>query len=163
MDIKSRIADLASPAAHEAGLVVDSVAVSPAGKRSKVTVILDLPQDQIGSADLDAIALASRGIGSALDEADIFPGAYVLEVSTPGTDRPLTELKHFMRARTRLVTIETSAGATTGRLVEVDGGDVVLETDAGPARIALTDIIRGRVEVELKRLPADDAAAGEED
>ncbi len=163
MDQKSRIADLATPAALEAGLVVDSVAVSPAGKRSKVTVILDLPEDAIGSADLDAIAVASRAIGAALDDADVFPGAYVLEVSTPGTDRPLKERRHFMRARTRLVTLDTVNGPASGRVTDVDGDVLVLDTPAGASRIPLADITVGRIEVELKRIATEDAEDGVED
>src|SRR5688572_6557441 len=105
MNATSRIAALAGPVAQSAGLVVDSVEVTSAGSRTTVSITLDLPDDAIGSASLDAIAAASRGIGAALDEANEPAGAYTLEVGTPGIDRPLTERRHFLRARTRTVAL----------------------------------------------------------
>ncbi|WP_084100250.1 ribosome maturation factor RimP [Demequina sp. NBRC 110051] len=152
MDISDRIADLAGPAAETAGLVLDTVTVSPAGKRSRVTVTVDLPETEVGSADLDRVAEASRAIGAALDEADVPSTPYVLEVSTPGTDRPLTERRHFLRARTRLVELVLADGSLTGRLTDVDGDTLVLDVDGERREVALGDVTRGQIVVELKRL-----------
>lgn len=153
MKLDERIADLAGPAAEAAGLIVDSVTVSAAGKNTKVLVTVDLPEDAVGSADLDTVAKASRAIGDALDEANVPPGAYTLEVSTPGTDRPLTLRRHFMRARTRLVELEMAAGsATTGRIVDVTDDALVLDIDGASQTVALGDVKFGRVQVEMKRL-----------
>ena len=153
MKLDERIADLAGPAAEAAGLIVDSVTVSAAGKNTKVLVTVDLPEDAVGSADLDTVAKASRAIGDALDEANVPPGAYTLEVSTPGTDRPLTLRRHFMRARTRLVELEMAAGsATTGRIVDVTDDALVLDIDGASQTVALGDVKLGRVQVEMKRL-----------
>lgn len=154
MDISSQIADLAAPGAAAAGLVVDGVEVTAAGKRSRVTVTLDLPETEVGSASLDAIAEASRAIGAALDEANVPSTPYVLEVSTPGTDRPLTERRHFLRARTRLVNLTLTDGTTaSGRLTDVDGDDLVLD---GETRVALAGVAAGAIEVELKRFEAEE-------
>lgn len=153
MKLDERIADLAGPAAEAAGLIVDSVTVSAAGKNTKVLVTVDLPEDAVGSADLDTVARASRAIGDALDEANVPPGAYTLEVSTPGTDRPLTLRRHFMRARTRLVELEMASGsATTGRIVDVTDDALVLDIDGASQTVALGDVKLGRVQVEMKRL-----------
>lgn len=153
MKLDERIADLAGPAAEAAGLIVDSVTVSAAGKNTKVLVTVDLPEDAVGSADLDTVAKASRAIGDALDEANVPPGAYTLEVSTPGTDRPLTLRRHFMRARTRLVELEMAAGSVqTGRIVDVTGDALVLDIDGQSQTVALADVKLGRVQVEMKRL-----------
>lgn len=153
MDISRQIADLATPGAEAAGLVVDGVTVSPAGKRTRVLITLDLPETEVGSASLDSIATASRAIGAALDEANVPKNEYTLEVSTPGIGRPLTERGHFMRARTRLVTLDLAEGATaTGRIVDVEDGAVVLESDGERIAYALSDIADGRIEVEMKKL-----------
>lgn len=153
MDMSRQIADLATPGADAAGLVVDGVTVSPAGKRTRVLITLDLPETEVGSASLDAIAVASRAIGAALDEANVPKSEYTLEVSTPGIDRPLTERRHFMRARTRLVTLDLAEGATaTGRIVDVEDGAVVLEIDSELVAYALSDIADGRIEIEMKKL-----------
>lgn len=153
MDLSTRIAELAATAAATAGLELDGVTVSPAGKRTRVVVTVDLPETDVGSANLDAVADASRAIGAALDEANVPSTPYTLEVSTPGTDRPLTERRHFMRARTRKVTLHLSAGAElTGTLNDVDGDTLVLTVNGADERVALADVTRGQVVVELKRL-----------
>ena len=157
MDLTTRIAELAAPGAAAAGLEVDSVAISPAGKRTRVAIALDLPETETGSADLDAIAAASRAIGAALDEANVPSTPYVLEVGTPGTDRPLTERRHFLRARTRLVALVLVDGTTTtARLTDVDGDTLVLDAPHGEERIALENVAEARVEVELKRIEKED-------
>ncbi|MDE0573393.1 ribosome maturation factor RimP [Demequina sp. B12] len=152
MELDSRIADLAGPAAEQAGLVLDSVKVSPAGKRTKVLVTVDLPETETGSADLDAVAEASRAIGAALDEANVPSTPYLLEVSTPGTDRPLTTRSHFMRARTRLVEVVAGDRRFVGRLTDVDGDTVVFDVDGQQQTVQLAEITRATIQVELKRL-----------
>jgi ribosome maturation factor RimP len=142
---------------EEQGLVVETVTMSRAGARSVVRVTVDLPDDAVGALGSDALDAASRAVSAALDVDDVVPAVYVLEVSTPGTSRPLTELRHFKRARTRLVTLTlTDGGESTGRLVDVvegaDGAELVLD---GGTHVPLARVRRGRVEVELKRL--DDA------
>ena len=148
MGLENRIADLAAPGAAKAGLIVDSVEVDQAGSRQRVVVFVDLPDDEVGSASLDAIAEASRAIGAALDEANVPPQAYVLEVSTPGISRPLTERRHFLRARTRLVSLDLNDGTVTkGRLTDIDGDEAVLD---GERRIPLASIVVGSIEVDFK-------------
>ena len=152
MDITSQIADLAAPGAEQAGLVVDGVDVAAAGKRSRVLITLDLPETEVGSASLDAIATASRAIGAALDDANVPATPYVLEVSTPRTDRPLTERRHFLRARTRLVDLTLTDGTTaSGRLTDVDGDEVVLDTGGDEVRVSLASVATGAIVVELKK------------
>lgn len=152
MDLSDRIANLAAPAAQAVGLVVDDVRVSSAGSRTRVVVTVDLPEDAIGSADLDSIAKASRLIGEALDEAGEPEGAYVLEVSTPGLDRPLTDPRHFKRARTRLATFALTDGSSlTARIVAVDDAGVSVERDGETSVLAWDRIERGEIQVEFKK------------
>lgn len=153
MDLSTRIAELVAPAAAGAGLELDSVNVTQAGKRSRVVVTVDLPETEVGSADLDSVAQASRAIGAALDQANVPSTPYTLEVSTPGTDRPLTQRRHFMRARTRKVALARVAGGEVeGRLTDVDGDTLVLDVAGREERIGLAEVREGRVIVELKRL-----------
>lgn len=148
MDIENRIADLAAPAALAEGLIVDSVEVTTAGGQRRVVVTVDLPDDELGSASLDAIANASRAIGAALDEANVPDTAYTLEVGTPGISRPLTERRHFLRARTRLVALDLNDGTIVkGRLTDVEGEDAVLD---GERRVPLASIVVGSIEVDFK-------------
>ena len=152
------------PVVEAVGLYLEEVTVTRAGSKSVVRITIDLPDDALGSLDSDALGDASRAISAALDEDDVVAGAYTLEISTPGTSRPLTELRHFKRARTRLVTLKMMDGSRVeGRLTDVltDGDGDVLVLD-GDRRVPLGDIRRGKVEVELKKLgDAQDADVSE--
>lgn len=160
-----RVRDVVAPVVDAAALSLEDVHVSPAGRRTVVRVVVDLDADAVGSLDSDSLAAVSRGISAALDAADPVKGAYVLEVSTPGTDRPLTEPRHYRRARTRLVRLTLRDGSVVaGRLTDADDATLVLDVDGTPATVALADLVSGVVEVELSRvadvdeqIDADDA------
>ena len=156
-----RVRSVVAPVVESAGLHLEDVRVARAGSRSTVRVTLDLPDDEIGSLDSDRLGDASRAVSAALDDADVVRGQYTLEVSTPGVSRPLTEPRHFRRARTRLVGLAlVDGGTTTGRLVDVvdepDGEVLVLDDGT---QVALSRVREGKVEVELKRLEDDEAGS----
>jgi ribosome maturation factor RimP len=93
--------------------------------------------DGIGLDDCEAV---SHQLSGALDVADPIAGQYDLEVSSPGLDRPLFELAHFRRfvgsqAQVRLLDKLDGRRRFTGRIVGVDGDDVLLDVDG--ARTAL--------------------------
>lgn len=158
-EVAQSVRDVIGPAVAGAGLFLEDVVVTQAGSRSVVRVTVDLPEDEVGGVGLDRIADVSGVVSAALDERSPLEGAYVLEVSSPGTARPLTEPRHFRRARTRLVVLEpTDGGELRGRLVDVSAEGVVLEDAAGTrTEVPFAGIRRGVVEVELSR------AATEED
>lgn len=139
------------------GLVLEDVTVQPAGKRRIVRVVVDLPDDREGALSLDDVAEASRAVSAALDEADAMGAApYVLEVTSPGVDRPLTEPRHFRRNRGRLVELTGADGTTTtGRVVSADDQVLVLRTDDGEQELAWAEVGRARVRVEFRRDDAD--------
>lgn len=164
-----------APVVAQAGAFLEAVVVKRAGAKVLVRVTVDLPEDEIGAMTLDAVGEVSRDVSTALDTTDVIPTAYTLEVSTPGTSRPLTELRHFKRARTRLVSLVLRDGSTVrGRLLSVSQDAApVLHLDP-PREVPLTDVVRGLVEVELKRaaelddsdftpLDADDTDEEQED
>jgi len=153
------VRDLAAPAVTAAGLVLEAVSVSPAGRRRVVRIVVDLPEDQLGGVALDAVAQASQAVSAALDASTVLGGSpYVLEVTSPGVDRPLTERRHWMRARRRLVEVRLADGTRcAGRLVAVDGEGIDLETGPGPLRLAWDQVQRGTVQVDFS------GAAGPDD
>jgi ribosome maturation factor RimP len=147
---------LAEPLAREAGLVVESVTVTPAGKRRVLRVVVDLPEDRTGGVPMEAVSVAAQSISAALDESSVMGGQpYVLEVSSPGTDRPLVERRHWLRARGRLVEITPASGHAgqggTGRLTAVTEAGVVLDS---VREVGWESIGSGRIEVEFGH-PAD--------
>jgi ribosome maturation factor RimP len=95
----------------------------------------------------------------ALDEQD--PSAlgpsYVLEVSSPGVDRPLTEPRHWRRNVSRLVTATLHDGTTvTGRVTAADDDAVTLDVDGTERVLPHADVARGAVQVEFARKGAVD-------
>ena len=151
-DIESLVAPLA--AAH--ALEVDRLEVMTAGKRSVVRIFLDGDGPVGRGPSLDEIAAATRDISAALDDADVTRGRpYTLEVSSRGVTRPLTAPKHFRRNTGRLVAFTTTSEEVTGRVLGADDEGVDVAVDGVARRIALGDITRALVQVELNR-PVDD-------
>ena len=91
---------LLEPVVAAEGLDLEDVVVTPAGKRRLLRVVVD----QDGGVGLDTVAAVSTAVSAALDERDAMGGSpYVLEVTSPGVDRPLTAPRHWRRNLTRLV------------------------------------------------------------
>lgn len=154
-------------ARHE--LVLGELSRRSRGGTTELRVVVDLPEDRIGSADLDTVAEASREISDLLDEdaSLIGPGPSVLEVTTPGAERALSLPRHFRRARTRLVRLVRRDGTELlARLEDVLDGDVLrlrpqrpTDSRGRPQRLPagtpevldlpITEVERARVEIEF--------------
>ncbi len=140
---------LAEPLAADAGLVIENVTVTPAGKRRVLRVTVDLPETELGGVPMESVAEVSQTISAALDASSVMGGTpYVLEVSSPGADRPLTERRHWLRARRRLVRTLPAEGATarTGRLSDVTDAGIVLDEEH---EVPWSEITGGRIELEF--------------
>lgn len=144
--------------------VVDTVTVTPAGKRRVARITVERPVAElvgdtpIEPLTLDEIADATRLVSDALDASDAMGSQpYTLEVSTPGTDRPLTEPVHFRRVVGRLVTVTLADAEHTGRVTAVteDGLDLHLKgTKTHQPRtehIPFAEITKGVAQVEFSR------------
>lgn len=136
----------------ELGLDLEAVELTPAGKRR----ILRVAVDQDGGVTLDDIADATRSISAMLDESDLMgEQPYTLEVTSRGTDRPLTRPRHWRRNATRLVHVTLDDGdQVEGRIVDADdapGGGARVETSAGVRELSYDAVKKARVVVELNR------------
>lgn len=155
------------------GLVLEDVEIRRGGGMPQVRLIVDLPEDQLGSADLDTVAVASRELSELVDADDSLLGSepVLLEVTTPGADRPLTAPRHFRRSRGRLLSLSTADGTTyRARLLGLEGDLLRLRQEPGrddrgrplrrPAGTAerielpLAEIATAQVEIEFDP-PAD--------
>jgi ribosome maturation factor RimP len=160
----ARLAGWIGPVVEGAGYDLEELVVTPAGRRSIVRVVVD----RDAGVSLDDIADVSRAVSDVLDTNDDGMGRtpYVLEVSSPGVDRPLTEQRHWRRNTGRLVTVTVGpAGATeqvTGRITAVDDAGVTLAVEAQgkpgakkraptPRTVPWAQLGDGRVQVEFAR------------
>ena len=148
-----RLTALAAPVVESTGYDLEDLSVTAAGKRSVVRVVVD----KDGGVTLDDVADVSRALGQALDAADeaepgLLGASYVLEVSSPGVDRPLTEVRHWRRNAGRLVTAVRRSGAdVTGRVVSADESGITLDVGGTQQVLPLADVVRGAVQVEFSR------------
>jgi len=151
---REALLELIRPVVESGGVDLEDVEVVAAGKRRLVRLLVD----RDGGLDLDTVAQVSHAASAALDAADGEAGTggplgrapYVLEVSSPGVDRPLSAPRHWRRARTRLVLAELTDGTSaTGRVSHVDDGGVTLDIEGAQRQLGWDVIHRGRVQVEF--------------
>ncbi|MEU4732129.1 MULTISPECIES: ribosome maturation factor RimP [unclassified Streptomyces] len=150
-----RLRGLLEPLVAAKGLDLEEIEMSRAGKRRMLRIIVDSDE----GVELDACAELSREVSDKLDETDVMgEDEYVLEVSSPGADRPLTEHRHYVRAIGRLVKFQLAEGGEViARILDADDEGLDLEVPgvkgrkATARRIAFTDIAKARVEIEFNR------------
>ncbi|MGY1673432.1 ribosome maturation factor RimP [Geodermatophilus sp. SYSU D00710] len=167
----TRLAGWIEPVVAEAGYDLEELVVTPAGRRSVVRVVVDRDE----GVSLDDVAEVSRAVSAVLDRNDgeLGRAPYVLEVTSPGVDRPLTEPRHWRRNTGRLVTVAVgpagSAEQVTGRVAAVDDAGVTLavEKPGKPGarkkppverQVPWAELGAGRVQVEFGRPGRDDDA-----
>lgn len=158
---RQQLMELLGPVIISQGYELEDVSVTSAGRRSLIRVIVD-GDDGI---DLDGVADVSRAVSDVLDgtgdsvDSAAFAGPYVLEVSSPGVDRPLTEPRHWRRATGRLVKAPSGDRVVTGRIVSADDQQVTLRDEHGDTEYRYAELGAGRIEVEFSRPgePAEEA------
>ena len=170
--VPQRVREVVEAAVTGAGLVLDGLEVAGSGRSTIVRVAVDLGDDDTGTLDLDRVGEVTHAVSDALDAADVLPGAYTLEVGSPGAERPLTVARHWRRALGRTVVVRRTDGRTlTGRLEQVGPGGqpdlvVVPMTAPGkgrrpvvgaPVTLSWDDVRDARVQVDLAAVRDDEA------
>jgi ribosome maturation factor RimP len=157
-----RLEPTVARAVRGCGLELEELLVSPAGRRSLLRVVVDDPDGQ--PLNLDAVAEVSRAVSAVLDDEEGLggatpAGAYTLEVSSRGVDRPLTLPRHWVRARLRLVKVRTQDGRDlVGRVGEIAADAVTLLVAGTLLRLDLSEIEHAVVQVEFADPPAAELA-----
>ena len=149
-----RLAGMIQPVVAAAGLDLESVRVTTAGKRRLLRVVVDGDH----GVSLDETADVSRGVSALLDASNVMGEVpYTLEVSSPGVDRPLTEPRHWRRAARRLVRVKVAGeGAVQGRVLVADEAGVTLDVDGARRAFTYGELGTGMVQVEFGPLPEID-------
>ncbi|RJO74778.1 ribosome maturation factor RimP [Nocardia panacis] len=160
MPTEERVSQLVAELVERRGFDLEGVEISTAGTPARVKVVVD---SDTGS-NLDTVAELSTEMSLALDDAgDFGETPYLLEVTTPGIDRPLTADRHWRRAQGRKARIALREGvvapdpgiegAFEARIGALDGARItlVLPDRRAPRAIgvALDDIDRAVVQVEF--------------
>jgi ribosome maturation factor RimP len=161
---EEQVADLLGPILSRFALELEAVEIIPAGRRRLLRVVVDGDGPEGRGPLLDDLAEASKALSAALDSSSVAGNSpYTLEVSSRGVSRPLQQPRHWRRNLGRLVAVTTSAGERyTGRIVASSEDTAVLEADGQRREVALADVAKALVQVELNR-PVADAAEDEED
>lgn len=148
--IDRRLADIVAPTIEGLGFELVRIRLM-SGKRATLQIMAERPE---GWIEVDDCAKISRAVSAVLDVEDPISGEYVLEVSSPGIDRPLTRLKDFERYADYEVKLETSElidgrRRFKGVLHGVEGNEILIEIAEGviglefdwlsDAKLVLTD------------------------
>lgn len=158
MSLTQTITELISPAVTEAGFFLEEVQIASPGSHRIITCVVDGETP----LNLDQVTVASRAISELLDTAEFMGETpFTLEVTSPGVDRPLTQVRHWTKNLTRLIKVTLSDGTITiGRLTEFNEVNAKLvENIKGRIKehtVAFADIKRAVVEIEFNRKDASD-------
>lgn len=120
------------------------------GQRHILKLLIDKPY----GITLNECSRLNREISCALDESGIIEGSYILEVSSPGVDRPIVSERDFLRAkgrRVRLITKESVRGTCEhiGEITDVSDGIVTILKDDAEVEIPIDKIKSAKEEIEF--------------
>ncbi|HLW73786.1 MAG TPA: ribosome maturation factor RimP [Gammaproteobacteria bacterium] len=132
------------------GYEVVELEFHPQGRGGLLRIFID----REGGVTVDDCEKVSRQVSAVLDVEDPIPGAYTLEVSSPGLDRPLRKETDFARfagekAKLELLLPRDGRKRYTGTLKGCEAGEVLVEVDGLLHKLPLADIARARLVPEF--------------
>lgn len=148
-ELLRKIEDIVSPTVTGMGFELVRVAMSRGGGTLQIMIE---PADG-RPMDVEDCATLSRALSAVLDVEDPMPGAYTLEVSSPGIDRPLTREKDYVRWAGHVARVETTQPIEgrrrfKGTLLSLENGTVRMKLDDGKeADVPLSQIFRAKLEL----------------
>ncbi len=149
-EILEKVRGIAAPLAAQEGLELVDVEIGGAGGRQALRLFIDWP----GGVSLDDCTAVSRAVSAALDVEDPIQGAYDLEVSSPGLDRPLRTPEHFQKFAGEKVRVKTygplpeceNRKTFVGMLKGFEDGKVVLDVDGKVFHVPHAQVSKANVE-----------------
>ncbi len=123
------------------------------GRSKIIRLYIDRPE----GVSIKDCAAVSRAMGLVLEQLDPFPGRYLLEVSSPGNNRPLTRESHFVNysghtARVQWIDAEAGKKTYTGTIRSCINGILVLESPEGEQKIQMSKIINANLTNEIYKI-----------
>lgn len=149
-DIPAIVEAMVLPIVQELNLELVDVEFVKEGAHWYLRVFLD----KDGGIDVEDCRAVSEKLSHLLDEQDPIPQAYMLEVSSPGLDRPLRKQSDYAKYSGRLVRVKTFAPVdgkkeVVGELKGLEGEDVVLAVEGREVRIPREKAASIRLEIEF--------------
>jgi ribosome maturation factor RimP len=146
MSNKEQVAAAITPAIESLGFYVEDIAITSAGKRSMLTVIVD------GNThlSLDQVTVATKAISEIVENLPTLGNnPFTLEVTSPGLDRPLTKPRHWQKNKDRLIKIILiNDKEITGRIKDSTQSAVTVDEQV----INFADMKRATLEIEFKQV-----------
>jgi ribosome maturation factor RimP len=146
MSNKEQVAAAITPIIESLGFYVEDIAITSAGKRSMLTVIVD------GNThlSLDQVTVATKAISEIVENLPTLGNnPFTLEVTSPGLDRPLTKPRHWQKNKDRLIKIILNDGKEiTGRIKDSTQSAVTVDEQV----INFADMKRATLEIEFKQV-----------
>jgi ribosome maturation factor RimP len=144
MPLNDEISAAIRPIIEATGNYLEELSITSAGKVKILTVIIDSD----AHLNLDQVTAVTKEISEVIEALpELGDGAFTLEVTSPGLDRPLTKPRHWRKNLDRLVKIiMTSGQEITGRIGEVTETTVLVDSE----KVSFEDIKRAVLEIEFK-------------
>ncbi|MFN6991143.1 MAG: ribosome maturation factor RimP [Fervidobacterium sp.] len=146
-EIVEKVTLIAKPIVESMGFELFDVKYKSQGGKWILSIVIDKLDGYISTQDCERV---SYQIEKELDNSDIMPGRYFLEVASPGLDRPLRNIEDFERFKGSLAKVK--AGKTyTGYIVSVekDKDTILLEVNGEVVEIKYSDVKSANLEVEF--------------
>lgn len=123
MSIKQTIEEIVNKHLPDESHFVVDVSISENGPKKKVSILIDADQ----GLNIDTCALLSRAVGEELEAKELLEDAYVLEVSSPGLDYPLSGKRQYQKNIGRKLQVSLEGGSKVeGKLLAVDASSITL-------------------------------------
>lgn len=136
MHLKETLAEVAKEVVEKNGCQLVSFQLKGNAQQQKLLLLVD---NEPG-VTIDECATISRQLGNLIEERNLIADAYVLEVSSPGLDIPLTEIWQYRKNIGRKLKVALLSGAEKeGKLTEVTDAAIVLEAQGKPGKIKKED------------------------
>ena len=138
--------DALEPKAKAEGVELVTLEIVGAKKAPTIRVFIDTDK----GVGFDELASAQSWINEIMDEIDPFPGAYTLEVSSPGIDRPLRTVEHFARFTGERAVVKTASpvdgrSSFTGEIVSADDAAVTIDCEGTVYKIPFAQVKRANL------------------
>jgi ribosome maturation factor RimP len=146
MSNKEQVTAAITPIIESLGFYVEDIAITAAGKRSMLTVIVDGDTH----LSLDQVTVATKAISEIVENLPTLGNnPFTLEVTSPGLDRPLTKPRHWQKNKDRLIKIILNNGKEiTGRINDSTQSAVTVDEQV----INFADMKRATLEIEFKQV-----------